>query len=151
MKRFDRATSRDARIGAPGRVRRTSAVVRAAALALGLALALAACSKRHGDLPTPLGVTPPPTVTNFVVTQPDTTNPLDYDLAWSIADPSVVDHYRIYLVVSDIRGTTAEQVATTTTTTFLATLALPVPDVQFGVTVVTTEHVEGAMVVARPQ
>ncbi len=119
--------------------------------ALALVLVAGACSKRHGGLPAPLGVTPPPTVTNFVVTMPDSANPLDFDLSWSIDDPSLVDHYRIYFVVAGPRGTSSDLVATTTSTTFPATLAVPVPDVAFGVTVVTTEHVEGAMVVARPQ
>lgn|GEM_PF-2347664 len=105
--------------------------------------------KKHGDLPAPLGVSVPPTVTNLVVNNPQA---LDYDISWDIADPSVVRMYRVYAVVRGLNGRDSAELAdSTTSTSFLATLAIPIAGVRFGVTVVTLENVEGAMVVAAPQ
>jgi len=119
----------------------------ATAVVAALVIILAGCAK-HDGLPTPLSVGIPPTVTNLVVTNPQG---LDYDITWDIADPSVVRHYRVYAIVPGFNGDSAQLADTTTTTTFLATLAIAVPGVRFGVSVVTLENVEGAMVVAAPQ
>jgi hypothetical protein len=111
-----------------------------AALAVVALALIAGCSKKHDDLPTAINVPTPPNVSNLVVTNPQD---MDYDLTWSIADPGQVEYYRVY---SSFDGTTFELVEDSVSTTSRSYSSF-VPLAAFGVSVVSTAYVEGAMVV----
>jgi len=97
------------------------------------------CSKNHDDLPAMLAVTTPQTVTSLSVTNPQN---FDYDLAWAVGNMSTVRHFRVY---GSFDGFQFTFVDSTTSPTFLVQSFLPVAS--FGVSVVSTQGVEGAMVV----
>ena len=113
-------------------------------LTIAIALAFAPGCARHEDFPQPLGVTVPPTVTNFSVT---TTDNMNFDLQWEIADPAGVQFYRIYF---GVQGLGAPELETEETQTCPCTLPVGLPfavvGTVWGVSVVTDEDVEGAMV-----
>ena len=99
------------------------------------------CSKQHEDFPDPLGVSAPQKVTNLSVTNPQL---FDYDLDWDIGDPATVEYYRVYWSLDGFQfALGADSVMTTS-----ASFAAPLPVAAFGVTVVSDEFVEGAMVTA---
>jgi len=99
------------------------------------------CSKKHENFPAPLGVSVPQKVMNLSVTNPQL---FDYDLDWDIGDPSTVEYYRVY---GSLDGFQFALVADSVTTT-QPTISSPLPVAYFGVTVVSDEFVEGAMVTA---
>jgi len=115
--------------------RSLACVVAAAAL-----LISAGCAK-HKDFPSPLALIAPPTPANLVITD-DTGG--KYTMTWGVDDPAIVDHYNIYSVSSF--GAALE--GTTTDTEFGVDLLIPVGGVVLGVSAVTVENVEGAMVTA---
>lgn len=118
------------------RVRNTAAL---AALAVALPL-MTACPK-HENFPQPLDVHVVPKPQSFVITQPDP-DVYDYDFTWSIDDPDgIVVGYRIYAVGS--AGGLDELIGETTQTSFLATFPFSVSGVQFAVSAVSSENVEG--------
>lgn len=106
------------------------------------ALALAAGCKKHEDFPAPLDVVVPPTPANFVITNPQGN---DYDLSWEISDAGAVKNYRLYLVGL---GLAPELLAEPATTTFPITLSFDATGLQFGVSAVSTDNVEGKMATA---
>lgn len=118
-------------------------------MAVGLLLG---CSKKHEDFPAPLNVSVPPNVTNVAVTNPQN---LDYDVAWGIADVSTVQYYRVYASFDGAQFTLVQDTVPTTsvlcpdpvTPCVRAQFTSFAPVAQFGVTVVSNENVEGAMVV----
>jgi len=103
-----------------------------------LALAIG-CAKKNTDYPSPLNVSQPQNVTNLSVTNPQG---FDYDIDWDIGDPGTVAYYRVYW---SLDGTQFARGADSVMTTSVAVSA-PLPAAYFGVTVVSTEFVEGAMV-----
>jgi len=111
-----------------------------AALAASLAF-VTACPKQE-DFPAALDVIVPPTPEDFVITNPQDN---DYDLNWTISDPGDVKNYRLYLVGL---GLAPELLAEPTTTTYPITLPFDAGGLQFGLSAVSTDNVEGAMVVA---
>ncbi|HEX6790981.1 MAG TPA: hypothetical protein VF247_06700 [Candidatus Krumholzibacteria bacterium] len=121
------------------------------AVCAALAGVLAGCPK-HENLPTALDVVEAAAPDSFKVTAHgiDGDGNYDYDLTWRIADSSVVDRYRLYLVGA---GFTPELVYETTPSETDA-LALPVTlpyngqGLQFGLSSVSTGAVESAMTVA---
>jgi hypothetical protein len=93
---------------------------------------------QHADFPAQLELIVPPQPTNFVITNPQD---LDYDFSWEVSDPTDVDHYRVYLVGSGFNDD--ELLFETPNTTYLATLQFPATDLQFAVSAVSTQGVEG--------
>jgi hypothetical protein len=77
-----------------------------------------------------------------VVVHPDR---VEYDVTWSIDDPAVVSHYKIY-ALSDF--SLPDLLGTSETTTFLAEADFEIPTLAFGVSVVTNQFVEGSIVSA---
>lgn len=109
--------------------------------ALAALLLTGACSKKNTDYPTSLGVSQPQNVTNLSVTNPQA---FDYDLDWDVADPGTVAYYRVYWSLDGMQfALGADSVMTTS-----VAVSSPLPAAVFGVTVVSTEYVEGAMVTA---
>jgi hypothetical protein len=115
-------------------------------LAAALTVILAGCPK-HENFPTALDVVKAPKPQNFVITSlgRDTdTGWYDYDLSWSVSDPTHVDHYRLYLV----GGTAApELVEETPANTLPVALPFDAAGLLFGLSTVSTGFVESAMVV----
>ena len=99
------------------------------------------CSKKHEDFPEPLGVSAPQNVTDLSVTNPQL---FDYDLDWDIGDPGSVEYYRVYWSLDGFQFALGADSVLTTQASFTA----PLPVAAFGVTVVSDEFVEGAMVTA---
>lgn len=107
-------------------------------------LVTAGCSQ-HGDLPAPLAVDEPQMVTNFTVTN---VGGGDYDLSWEIGDATLVDHYNVYVVLDPFTGELSDEPLESTDTFLGVSLGFEIPLLTFGVTVVSTEHVEGEIVFA---
>ena len=97
------------------------------------------CSKQHENFPDPLGVSVPQNVTNLSVTNPQL---FDYDLAWDIGDTGTVEYYRVYWSLDGQQFALGADSVMTTSVSFSS----PLPVAVFGVTVVSDEFVEGAMV-----
>jgi hypothetical protein len=108
-------------------------------LTLGLATG---CSKKHENFPDPLGVSAPQKVTNLSVS--DGGGTFVYIVDWDITDPSTVAYYRVYWSIDGQQFALGADTVMTTSATFTA----PLPVASFGVTVVSDEFVEGAMVTA---
>jgi len=109
----------------------------ASVLVLGL---VSGCSKKHEDFPDPLGVSVPQNVTNLTVT--DGAGVFEYIVDWDITDPSTVEYYRVYWSLDGSQFALGADTVMTTSATFTA----PLPVAAFGVSVVSDEFVEGAMV-----
>lgn len=107
-------------------------------------LCVSSCSK-HENFPNALDVNVPPKVTNIAVTVTVDPTEILYDLTWDIGDPSVVDHYKVYALVP---YSPAELLGTSPTADFQAVAAFEIPGLSFGVSVVTTQFVEGGIVSA---
>ncbi len=111
---------------------------RAAVLVLGLAsMALVGCPKQE-DFPAALDLVVPPTPTNFVISNPSGTT---YDFAWEVSDPSQVDVYRLYLLGGGFGPD--ELLLETPTPSHTQTFGFSVTGLQFAVSAVNVEGVEG--------
>jgi len=111
---------------------------------LAVTFAAAPGCKKHEDFPQPLGVTAPPKVINLSVTTPDN---VDFDLMWDIADPTGVQAYRIYFGIEGLGEPEFDSEWTNPCPcTVPVSLPLPVTNTVWGVSVVTDDNVEGAMV-----
>ncbi|MCK4774521.1 MAG: fibronectin type III domain-containing protein [Candidatus Krumholzibacteria bacterium] len=104
-------------------------------LTIALVLLLAACTSDL-TLPPEIDGTVPPIPGNLLVTTSDHTT---FDVSWTISDPTVIRHYRIYWTLG---GPPTLQ---DTPTTLSAQLIFPVPveGVAIGVTAVSTDNIEG--------
>ncbi|NIM19442.1 MAG: hypothetical protein GTO51_03570 [Candidatus Latescibacteria bacterium] len=111
-------------------------------LMLVLVLAVIACSNHDDNPPPQLPITVPPSPTNFTVTSP---SPGIFDLSWGISDPSVVSHYRIYLLDPFLGPVFAD---TTAATSIQINVGTAVSDLIWGVSSVTLQNVEGYIVYA---
>lgn len=113
-------------------------------------LLLGACS-RHDNLP-PMLVLPagdPPTPVFFPVS---TTDSITFDLDWTVSDPSNVSHFRVYTIIplfgiplQIIEDTTPGETSSMSKTT-TPIPGVPVTDVTFGVSSVTTGNIESTIV-----
>ncbi len=111
----------------------------AAAFAVLLAGVLG-CPKQE-DFPAALDLQVPPTPSNFVITRVDTLS-LDYDFSWTVSDPTNVDRYRMYLIGGGALGQD-ELIFETPNTFYPATFTVEIAGLQFAVSAVSTEGVEG--------
>ena len=120
------------------------ALIRVATLAVALlSIGALGCPKQE-DLPAAPDIVVPPTPTNFVITLVDAqVNPpqYDYDFTWTMSDPSNVDHYRLYLLGGGF--VPDELLFETPNTTFPATFSYSLVGLQFAVSAVSPEGVEG--------
>ncbi len=107
-------------------------------------LCVLSCSK-HENFPAALDVDKPPVVTNLAVTVVPQPDGIHYDITWDIDDSSVVHHYNVY-ALSEF--TLPDLLGASETTAFLAESEFEIPTLAFGVTVVTTQFVEGSIVSA---
>jgi hypothetical protein len=114
------------------------APLRALSVSLALVSLVALGCPKQADFPSTLDVVVPPQPTNFVITNPQG---LDYDFSWEVSDPGDIDHYRVYLVGGQLAPD--ELLFETPNTTYLATLQFPATGLQFSVSSVSTEGVEG--------
>jgi len=112
-------------------------VLLAAAMTL---VAVAGCSK-HKDFPAELPLITPPTPTNLSITDDGNGR---YTLTWDIGDPAAVDHYNLYLVSAF--GTEFEDETPDTNIGVDLGTGIAIPGVVLGISAVTVENVEGAMV-----
>jgi hypothetical protein len=111
-----------------------------------LLLVLGGCPK-HEDFPTQLSLVEAPAPSDFVITAlgVNSSGTFDYDLNWTITDPTHVDRYRLYLVGA---GLVPELVAEPTGNSFPITLPFNAEGLQFGLSTVSTGSVETGMAVA---
>lgn len=122
-------------------------VRRSAMLVAGLAtwVVLGGCP-RHENFPTQIALIEAPAPSDFVITaQPFTNGTYDYDLTWTISDPTHVDRYRLYLVGT---GLAPELLTETTGNSLPISLPFNAEGLQFGLSTVSTGSVESAMVYA---
>lgn len=112
---------------------------------LAAALVLSGCSKNHEDFPSPLDVGVPTKVSSVTVTDVSTPPSFDYDVNWIIADISEVQFFRVYSSFDGATFVLAQDTIPSTQTT--AQFSSLIPVAAFGVSVVNTANVEGAMVV----
>ncbi|MCI0453008.1 MAG: hypothetical protein L0Z51_11580 [Candidatus Latescibacteria bacterium] len=119
-------------------------LTRVAVLAVAaLSLAALGCPKQE-DLPAAPEFVAPPTPTDLVVTLLDAQlNPpeYDYNFTWTVSDPSQVDHYRIYLLGGGF--VPDELLFETPNTTYDATFGFSLTGLQFAVSAVSPEGIEG--------
>ena len=109
-------------------------------------LLLAGCPK-HENFPTQLALVEAPAPDTFVITAQGV-NPsggFDYDLSWTISDPTNVDHYRLYLVGA---GLVPELVEEPTGNFLPVSLPFNAQGLQFGLSTVSTGSVESTMKVS---
>ena len=107
-----------------------------------LVLVLGGCPK-HENFPAVLDVTVPPTPSNFNITVPDASTA--YTFEWEISDPTDVKGYRLYWIGLT---PTPELLAETPDLNIQQTFASSLKGLQFGVSAVSTDNVEGAMTLA---
>jgi hypothetical protein len=118
-------------------------VLTVAALAI---LASVGGCKKHENFPTQLDVVEAPAPTDFTITAlPFTNGTYDYDLTWSISDPTNVDRYRLYLIGA---GLVPELLAEPTGNAYSFSLPFNASGLQFGLSTVSTGSVESNMTVA---
>lgn len=114
--------------------------------AVALLFVLGGCPK-HENFPTQLSLVEAPAPTDFVITSNgiNSGGTFDYDLSWTVSDPTNVDRYRLYLV----GGGVAPELVQETTANFLP-ISLPfnAEGLQFGLSTVSTGSVETAMTIA---
>lgn len=114
-------------------------------LTVAVAVAFAPGCEKHENFPQPLGVAVPQTVNNLSVTTLDN---IVFDLTWDVDDPSAVQVYRAYYILEGLPmpNLAGEGPTPQATIDFQVTVS----GVTFGVSVVTPENVEGAMVLVTP-
>jgi len=115
--------------------------VRIFGLALVAAAVLASACSRHDNFPPMIPVQNPPVPQNFTVTTQDN---VTFDLTWSVNNPSLVAYYRLF-TLNPLTGA-AEPFDTTSVTNVQVNIGAEYPDIVFGVSSITTEHVESAVV-----
>jgi len=129
-------------------MRATRIVIRSVALLTGLVslLVVSGCPK-HENFPTEIELVTAPAPSNFVISalgDIDSDGDYDYDLSWSISDPTYLSRFRLYLVGG---GLAPELAAEPTSTTLAISLPFDAAGLQFGLSTVSTGLVETAMVV----
>ena len=102
-------------------------------------LLLAACSADL-TLPPKIDGTVPPAPSNFTVA---TSDQIDYDLTWTIGNPTVIRFYHLY-IVDPFMGPVF--VDTTASTSVTVSTTFPTPGVVFGVSSVSTDNIESQLV-----
>jgi hypothetical protein len=117
-----------------------------ASAAIAMLLVLGGCPK-HENFPTQLSLVEAPAPTDFVITSRglNTSGTYDYDLSWSVSDPTNVDRYRLYLVGA---GLAPELVQETTANFLPISLPFNAEGLQFGLSTVSTGSVETSMTIA---
>jgi hypothetical protein len=109
-----------------------------------LLFALAGCPK-HENFPTQLDLTVAPAPSDFVINAlPFASGTYDYDLTWTVSDPTNVDHYRLYLLGT---GLAPELVAEPTGNALPVSLPFNGEGLLFGLSTVSTGSVESSMVI----
>jgi hypothetical protein len=108
-----------------------------------LVLVLGGCPK-HENFPTELDVTVPPTPSNLTITVPDAST--TYTFEWEISDPTNVKGYRLYSI--GLFPTPELLAETTSTQVTPPAFGYSLTGLQFGVSAVSTDNVEGAMTTA---
>ncbi len=110
-----------------------------------LLVGVVGCPKQE-DFPAALDLVVPPTPANFVITRVDP-DLNDYDFSWTVADPTNVDHYRMYLIGGGQFGQD-ELLFETPNTTYPATFGFELTGLQFAVSAVSQQGVEGQRMLA---
>jgi hypothetical protein len=111
--------------------------------AIAMLFVLGGCPK-HENFPTQLSLVEAPAPTDFVITSLglSSSGSYDYDLSWTVSDPTHVDHYRLYLLgVSP----TPELLDETPLNSLPISLPANASGLQFGVSTVSTGFVESAL------
>ena len=116
------------------------------AIALLATALIAGCGQKHEDFPDPLGLTASPPVATVTVTSASNPPPYDYDVEWTIPDTSDVQFFRVYSSFDGMNFALVQDTIPPTQTTGQYTAAFPV--VAFGVSTVSYDNVEAAMVTA---
>jgi hypothetical protein len=111
-----------------------------------MVLVLAGCPK-HENFPTQVTLVTAPAPDTFVITAlgVNATGGFDYDLSWTVSDPTNVDRYRLYLVGA---GLEPELVDEPTGTFLPVSLPFNAQGLQFGISTVSTGSVESALKIA---
>jgi hypothetical protein len=114
--------------------------------ALALLFVLGGCP-RHENFPTQLSLVEAPAPTDFVISSLgiNSGGTYDYDLSWTVSDPTNVDRYRLYLVGA---GLAPELVQETTLNSLPISLPFNAEGLQFGLSTVSTGSVETSMTIA---
>jgi len=116
-----------------------------AMVAVAMLFVLGGCPK-HENFPTQLDLVEAPAPTDFVITAlPYTDGTYDYDLTWTVSDPTNVEGFRLYLVGA---GLTPELVAEPTGNSLPVSLPFNAQGLQFGLSTVSTGSVESSMTTA---
>ena len=100
-----------------------------------------AISRNFGTSDLVIRMVVPPTPTNFQITKTGTA----YSFAW-VLDPTVVDHYLIYVLGGEFAPD--ELIAETTENPFSYDIGLSLQGLQFAVSAVSTQGVEGEQAIA---
>jgi len=119
----------------------------ATVLALGALLVVLGCPK-HEDFPTQLSLVQAPAPTDFVINAlPFTSGTYDYDLTWTVSDPTHVDRFRLYLLGT---GLQPELLFEPPGNKYAFSFSLPfnAAGLQFGLSTVSTGAVESSATVA---
>lgn len=119
-------------------------LVRVATVAVALLSVGALGCPKHENLPTAPDYVTPPTPTNFVITLVDAQlNPPEYtyDFSWAVSNANQVDHYRLYVLGG---GVIPDQLLfETPNTTFPYTFDYSLAGLQFAVSAVSPDGIEG--------
>jgi len=106
-----------------------------------IALLLTACSEDL-TLPPQISGVVPPTPSNLSLTTPDN---ILYTMTWDVSDPTYVAFYQLY-TLDPFRGPVL--LDTTVTDSVQLVTPLPTPGIVFGVSSVSTDHIESRIVFA---
>jgi hypothetical protein len=111
-----------------------------------LVLVLGGCPK-HENLPTALEITVPPAPSNFNITVPASST--TYTFEWEISDPANVKGYRLYNIgLFATPELLADETTITGTEITPPAFGYSLAGLQFGVSAVSTDNVEGPMTIA---
>lgn len=113
---------------------------RAAFLAAIVFLGATLSCARHTDFPAALELLTSPAPENFTVTSSDDVN---YDLSWTISDPTNVAYYLLYTLNTSGAFT---EIDSTTATAVQVNTFFPTPGIVFGVASVSTGNVSSPIV-----
>ena len=105
-------------------------------------LFVAACSRHDDSVPPLLPIDDPQQPIDFQVSTQDS---IVYDLSWDVADPTVVNYYRVYTQI--MLPFFEAQIDTTSSTSAQVNLGTKLP-VQFCVSSVTFQNVESKLTCA---
>jgi len=117
-----------------------------AMVSVAILFVLGGCPK-HENFPTQLSLVEAPAPTDFVITSNgiNSSGTFDYDLSWTVSDPTHVDRYRLYLVGA---GVAPELVQETSANFLPISLPFNAEGLQFGLSTVSTGSVETSMTIA---